>query len=210
MGSEKKVENLSLLFRVKKKCLKNALFSPQREKERSFWKSFFFWTKKTILLFREFFRKESFVSLFSLRTDEEETPRKRERLFKEGKINGTMALSSTSAICAGKTAALSRTQQNRPMSKRHHRHRLSLGVKAVQTPRKPAETVTTPPASNEDEKEAYPFEKQYKDCASCVRFARRRRSCTIDIVSIFDEGERPKRIKSKSYPRRETISFLKP
>ena len=116
-----------------------------------------------------------------------------------------MALSSTSAICAGKTA-LSRTQ-NRPMSKRHHRHRLSLGVKAVQTPRKPAETVTTPPASNEDEKEAYPFEKQYKDCASCVRFARRRRSCTIDIVSIFDEGERPKRIKSKSYPRRETISF---
>ena len=87
-----------------------------------------------------------------------------------------MALSSTSAICAGKTA-LSRTQ-NRPMSKRHHRHRLSLGVKAVQTPRKPAETVTTPPASNEDEKEAYPFEKQYKDCASCVRFARRRRSCT--------------------------------
>ena len=67
MGSEKKVENLSLLFRVKKKCLKNALFSPQREKERSFWKSFFFWTKKTILLFREFFRKESFVSLFSLR-----------------------------------------------------------------------------------------------------------------------------------------------
>ena len=118
-----------------------------------------------------------------------------------------MALSSTSAICAGKTA-LSRTQ-NRPMSKRHHRHRLSLGVKAVQTPRKPAETVTTPLASNEDEKEAYPFEKQYKDCA-CVRFARRRRSCTIDIVSIFDEGERPKRIKSKSYPRRETISFLKP
>ena len=88
-----------------------------------------------------------------------------------------MALSSTSAICAGKTA-LSRTQQNRPMSKRHHRHRLSLGVKAVQTPKKPAETVTTPPASNEDEKEAYPFEKQYKDCASCVRFARRRRSCT--------------------------------
>ena len=86
-----------------------------------------------------------------------------------------MALSSTSAICAGKTA-LSRTQ-NRPMSKRHHRHRLSLGVKAVQTPKKPAETVTTPPASNEDEKEAYPFEKQYKDCA-CVRFARRRRSCT--------------------------------
>ncbi len=109
-----------------------------------------------------------------------------------------MALSSTSAICAGKTA-LSRTQ-NRPMSKRHHRHRLSLGVKAVQTPRKPAETVA--PASNEDEKEAYPFEKQYKDCA-CVRFARRR-SCTREPISIrFDEGDQS--VSSKAIQDRDHI-----
>ena len=58
MGSEKKVENLSLL--CGKKCLKNSLFSP-REKERSFEVSL---DEETILLFREFSR-ESFVSLFS-------------------------------------------------------------------------------------------------------------------------------------------------
>ena len=138
---------------------------------------------------------------------EEETPRKRERLFKEGKINGTMAksmpLSSTSAICAGKTA-LSRT--HRPLSKRHHQLR-RLALKAVQTPRKPAETVA--PASNEDEKEAYPFEKQYKDCA-CVRFARRR-SCTREPISIrFDEGDQSVSSKRPKLSKTETISFLKP
>ena len=124
-----------------------------------------------------------------------------------------MALSSTSAICAGKTA-LSRTQ-NRPMSKRHRRHRLSLGVKAVQTPRKPAETVTTPPASNEDEKEAYPFEKQYKDCA-CVRFARRRRSCTTrePISFRFSTRERdqsvssPKAIQDRDHIFSKTLNYM--
>ena len=48
----------------------------------------------------------------------------------------------------------------------------------------------------------------------CVRAFRSSSSLVyyagVDIVSIFDEGERPKCIKSKSYPRRETISFLKP
>ena len=48
----------------------------------------------------------------------------------------------------------------------------------------------------------------------CVRSFRSSSSLVyyagVDIVSIFDEGERPKRIKSKSYPRPETISFLKP
>ena len=50
MGSEKKVENLSLL--CGKKCLKNSLFSP-REKERSFFEVSLD-EETTILLFREF------------------------------------------------------------------------------------------------------------------------------------------------------------
>ena len=65
------------------------------------------------------------------------------------------------------------------------------------------------PASNEDEKEAYPFEKQYKDCA-CVRFARRR-SCTREPISIrFDEGDQSVSSKRSKLSKTETISFLKP
>ncbi len=111
----------------------------------------------------------------------------------------SMPLSSTSAICAGKTA-LSRT--HRPLSKRHHQHR-RLALKAVQTPRKPAETVA--PASNEDEKEAYPFEKQYKDCA-CVRFAPR------EPISIrFDEGDQSvssKAIQDRDHIFYETLNYM--
>ena len=62
MGSEKKVENLSLL--CGKKCLKNSLFSP-REKERSFFEVSLD-EETTILLFREFSKRESFVSLKKL------------------------------------------------------------------------------------------------------------------------------------------------
>ena len=95
------------------------------------------------------------------------------------------------------------------MSKRHHRLSSKSGVKAVQTPRKPAETVTTP-ASNEDEKEAYPFEaiqrlcvRSFRSSSSLVYYA------GVDIVSIFDE-ERDQSVSSPKAIKTETISFLKP
>ena len=70
--------------------------------------------------------------------------------------------------------------------------------------------MTTPPAPNEDEKEAYPFEKQYKDCA-CIRFARRR-SCTREPISIrFDEGDQSvssKAIQDRDHIFSETLNYM--